>query len=918
MLLIAKLIVVYLVGLLALRFLALVALRNRLTRYLCLWVATCPLTFLQFVLLFAILYGGIGAKYGIHALFWPRGSAAQAAVGVAVAVLLAQLGFASYLLAPNRERLLDRIGKLIPAAVAVAVYLVLVPLALTSTLLAPRQNRLHRVVESIREGRRNSQGDLARRFRESFRVGYGAYYGVTMLPLLALSFGPAFDRFSEKWAMGVGLLAGAVLAGVLGLLLAALADRLRASALSRGLVHLLTPLGQFRTGHPAGSAADGAADGAAAEPEAATPTKEDRVLVLLYALLVGVLFVGLGLFAESDWISPAVAFCALMGLISTIYSYLAYRNPALQLPATVVALLLMTFVNGYAFDLGSNAEFKLKFPNLERYYENPQKLSTAAEFLKTAHQDIEARLDDIGRHRLLADPGHRKEVTELEKNLKRYPSSEQASGGRKTGLPLDDNDTLRRWKAFHWKGRGLPLMAIVTASGGGIRAAYWTAVVLTELERRFGEEKIGFSSHVRLVTGASGGMLGAAYYVATLDDPTQGAPPYRGAERLGKIIEGVGEDSLSPVARRLLLRDIPSVLCPWSQRSDRGRTLEEAWQEHTKNYDGRGGRPGDSRLARPLRDLVEGERAGWRPSLVFSPMLVEDGRRLLISNLDLHKLTRNRGYLLNYQGGGMEMRWMPQVDPRDPLSDRDYYSISAVEFHRLFPDADRFQLSTAIRMSATFPFVSPAVALPTSPPRRVVDAGYYDDYGVNLAAEWILEYRDWILENTSGIVLIQIRDEISESARRELGPTTINAQPASSEIASALSRGAEWVTTPLAGVLEAQDSVMSFRNDELVEYLSGHFERGVRSDGTRVYAAGDAPEFFTTVVFEGPDGVALSWVLDETDKRTLKAGMQEDQGGGDPRPKSRRAQKDWVGTKNRARLDKLVQWWMRSEPERAR
>ena len=62
-------------------------------------------------------------------------------------------------------------------------------------------------------------------------------------------------------------------------------------------------------------------------------------------------------------------------------------------------------------------------------------------------------------------------------------------------------------------------------------------------------------------------------------------------------------------------------------------------------------------------------------------------------------------------------------------------SRSAVEFFRLFPAAhDRFEVGTAARLSATFPYVSPGVSLPTDPPRRVVDAGYFDNYGVNLAA----------------------------------------------------------------------------------------------------------------------------------------------------------------------------------------
>jgi len=45
-----------------------------------------------------------------------------------------------------------------------------------------------------------------------------------------------------------------------------------------------------------------------------------------------------------------------------------------------------------------------------------------------------------------------------------------------------------------------------------------------------------------------------------------------------------------------------------------------------------------------------------------------------------------------------------------------------------------FTLQTAARMNAAFPVISPAVDLPTRPPRRVVDAGYFDNYG--MATRW--------------------------------------------------------------------------------------------------------------------------------------------------------------------------------------
>jgi hypothetical protein len=96
-------------------------------------------------------------------------------------------------------------------------------------------------------------------------------------------------------------------------------------------------------------------------------------------------------------------------------------------------------------------------------------------------------------------------------------------------------------------------------------------------------------------------------------------------------------------------------------------------------------------------------------------MMVEDGRRLLIGNVDLSEVTSNR------------VRWIG--DDRLSVASR-----SAVHVEELFPGAlATLPLATAARLSASFPYVSSAVVLPTSPRRRVVDAGYYDNYGLSLA-----------------------------------------------------------------------------------------------------------------------------------------------------------------------------------------
>ena len=58
-------------------------------------------------------------------------------------------------------------------------------------------------------------------------------------------------------------------------------------------------------------------------------------------------------------------------------------------------------------------------------------------------------------------------------------------------------------------GPAKPILVVVTASGGALRAAIWTETVLGSLDQTFDD----FHHHVRLITGASGGMLGGARYV---------------------------------------------------------------------------------------------------------------------------------------------------------------------------------------------------------------------------------------------------------------------------------------------------------------------------------------------------------------------------------------------------------------------
>ena len=123
-------------------------------------------------------------------------------------------------------------------------------------------------------------------------------------------------------------------------------------------------------------------------------------------------------------------------------------------------------------------------------------------------------------------------------------------------------------------------------------------------------------------------------------------------------------------------------------------------------------------------------------------------------------------------------------------------------------------------MSASFPFVSPAATLPTVPRSRVVDAGYWDNYGVNVACGWLDELlrTDWIEQNASGILLLQIRDGIDRPMAEGNG------------FRDRIERALEGLTSPIAAVLAARESVMRFRNDEQVEAIARRFEKRFGGD----------------------------------------------------------------------------------------
>jgi hypothetical protein len=66
-------------------------------------------------------------------------------------------------------------------------------------------------------------------------------------------------------------------------------------------------------------------------------------------------------------------------------------------------------------------------------------------------------------------------------------------------------------------------------------------------------------------------------------------------------------------------------------------------------------------------------------------------------------------------------------------------------------------------MNATFPYVLPNVWLPSNPVVDVMDAGLRDNFGQETALRFIDNFREWIAENTSGVLLVQFRDRPNDN-----------------------------------------------------------------------------------------------------------------------------------------------------------
>ncbi len=283
---------------------------------------------------------------------------------------------------------------------------------------------------------------------------------------------------------------------------------------------------------------------------------------------------------------------------------------------------------------------------------------------------------------------------------------------------------LQTWKSKQTA--DTPVFFLINTSGGGTRSATFTLNVLQRLDSITNGRLM---PHTFLINGASGGMLGAAYfrelYWQKIKDSSLNL-------QNRSYADNISGDLLNPLFTSFISRDLVGPVRKfefngYSYIRDRAYAFEQKLNDNTKGI-----------LNKTIGDYKQAEEDGAVPLMFFNSTITRDGREMVIS-------THPARFLMQ------------------PLIDSNLIAASqpdAIDFTSFFAKQNPLNLSllSALRMNATFPYVLPNVWLPTKPVIDVMDAGLRDNFGQQTTLRFIDNFKEWLRQNTSKVVMIQICD----------------------------------------------------------------------------------------------------------------------------------------------------------------
>jgi len=283
---------------------------------------------------------------------------------------------------------------------------------------------------------------------------------------------------------------------------------------------------------------------------------------------------------------------------------------------------------------------------------------------------------------------------------------------------------MNNWKALQKEDK--PIMYIINTSGGGTRSATFTFNTMQKLDTLLHDELM---KKTLFINGASGGLLGAAYFRELYNQKLLGQKINLQDK---KYADDVSKDLLNPIFSSFVTREITGPVQKFEENGfhyakDRGYAFEQKLNDNTHGL-----------LGKTLKDYKTAEDNATIPTMFFNSVVSRDGRKMIMCTQPVRFLMRQSG----------DSNKIMVADP------------DAVDFNSFFAKQhpNNVRVLSALRMNATFPYVLPNVWLPTNPIIDVMDAGLRDNFGQENTLRFLDVFKDWLKENTSKIVLIQIRD----------------------------------------------------------------------------------------------------------------------------------------------------------------
>lgn len=287
---------------------------------------------------------------------------------------------------------------------------------------------------------------------------------------------------------------------------------------------------------------------------------------------------------------------------------------------------------------------------------------------------------------------------------------------------------LKNWKQKQHTDK--PVMIFINVSGGGLRSATFVMNTLQKLDSITNGQLM---QHTFLISGASGGMLAATYYRELYRQKVKGQDIDLSDKQ---YTNNITQDLLNPIFSSMIDRDIFSPAQKFSVGNyryikDRGYAFEEKLKANT-----------DDILNTQIKDYVADEKAAIIPMIIFNSVVTIDGRKMMIGTQPISFMMK------------------PAAFKND-----DNIMADGIDFGALFAKQDplNVRVLTALRMNATFPYILPNVWLPTEPIVDVMDAGLRDNFGQETTLRFIENFKDWIQDNTGGVIILQIRDRTKDS-----------------------------------------------------------------------------------------------------------------------------------------------------------